>query len=58
MIRSSIGRVPEAAALFYDELANVIEKKELDPKIEVGWIHHVDPTALLGTLKLPLQLVL
>lgn len=38
MVRNSIGHVPEAAALFYDELANIIEKKELDPKIEVRCI--------------------
>ena len=40
MVRNSIGHVPEAAALFYDELANVIEKKELDPKIEVRRIRN------------------
>lgn len=43
MVRDSIGHVPEAAALFYDELANVIEKKELDPKIEV---HRIRNTSL------------
>ncbi|CAB4038860.1 Fanconi anemia group D2 [Paramuricea clavata] len=36
LVRSSISRVPEAAALFYDELANVIEKRQLDPKTEVN----------------------
>jgi hypothetical protein len=36
LVRNSIKRVPEAAALFYDELANVIEKRQLDPKTEVN----------------------
>lgn len=35
LVRNSINRVPEAAALFYDELANVIEKRQLAPKTEV-----------------------
>lgn len=35
LVRNSINHVPEAAALFYDELANVIEKRQLDPKTEV-----------------------
>ena len=36
LVRNSINHVPEAAALFYDELANVIEKRQLDPKTEVN----------------------
>jgi hypothetical protein len=36
LVRNSIKRVPEAAALFYDELANVVEKRQLDPKTEVN----------------------
>jgi hypothetical protein len=35
LVRNSINDVPQAAALFYDELANVIEKRQLDPKTEV-----------------------
>ncbi|XP_028398344.1 Fanconi anemia group D2 protein-like isoform X2 [Dendronephthya gigantea] len=37
LVRNSITRVPEAVALFYDELANVIEKRQLDTKTE-AWI--------------------
>ena len=38
LVRNSINHVPEAAALFYDELANVIEKRQLDPKTEVNGV--------------------
>ena len=38
LIRNCINHVPEAAALFYDELANVIEKRQLDPKTEVIFV--------------------
>ncbi|XP_076105835.1 Fanconi anemia group D2 protein-like [Mytilus galloprovincialis] len=37
LVRTSINRIPEAAALFMDELANVIQKGCLDPKVE-AWI--------------------
>ena len=35
MIRSSTNQTPEAAALFYDELARIIQLGGIDPKIEV-----------------------
>ena len=35
MIRNSISQTPEAAALFYDELARIIQNGGIDPKIEV-----------------------
>ena len=35
LVKTSINRIPEAAALFMDELANVIQKGCLDRKIEV-----------------------
>ncbi len=35
MIRNSISQTPEAAALFYDELARIIQIGGIDPKIEV-----------------------
>ena len=35
MIRNSISQAPEAAALFYDELARIIQLGGIDPKIEV-----------------------
>ena len=35
MIRNSISQTPEAAALFYDELARIIQLGGIDPKIEV-----------------------
>ena len=41
LVRNSINRVPEAAALFYDELANVIEKRQLDTKTEVTRLFNV-----------------
>ena len=37
MIRNSISQAPEAAALFYDELARIIQLGGIDPKIEVHW---------------------
>ncbi|XP_031562635.1 Fanconi anemia group D2 protein-like [Actinia tenebrosa] len=37
MVRSSVARVPEAAALFYDELTRVIEQGDVDRKIK-NWI--------------------
>ena len=40
LIRNCINHVPEAAALFYDELANVIEKRQLDPKTEVSFVSY------------------
>lgn len=36
MVRSSVARVPEAAALFYDELTRVIEQGDVDRKIKVS----------------------
>ena len=36
MIRNSISQTPEAAALFYDELARIIQNGGIDPKIEVA----------------------
>jgi hypothetical protein len=36
MVRSSVIRVPEAAALFYDELTRVIEQGDVDRKIKVS----------------------
>ena len=35
MIRNSTNQNPEAAALFYDELARIIQVGGIDPKIEV-----------------------
>ena len=35
MIRNSIKDTPEAAALFYDELARIVQLGGIDPKIEV-----------------------
>ena len=35
MIRNSIKNTPEAAALFYDELARIVQLGGIDPKIEV-----------------------
>lgn len=35
MIQNSISQTPEAAALFYDELARIIQLGGIDPKIEV-----------------------
>ena len=35
MIRNSVSQAPEAAALFYDELARIIQLGDIDPKIEV-----------------------
>ena len=35
MIRNSISKTPEAAALFYDELSRIIQLGGIDPKIEV-----------------------
>ncbi|KXJ25634.1 Fanconi anemia group D2 protein [Exaiptasia diaphana] len=37
MVRASVNRVPEAAALFYDELTRVIEQGDVDRKIK-NWI--------------------
>ncbi|XP_022805734.1 Fanconi anemia group D2 protein-like [Stylophora pistillata] len=37
MIRNSTNQTPEAAALFYDELARIIQLGGIDPKIE-AWI--------------------
>ena len=34
MIRNSIKDTPEAAALFYDELARIVQLGGIDPKIE------------------------
>jgi len=35
MTRNSVSQAPEAAALFYDELARIIQLGGIDPKIEV-----------------------
>ena len=35
LIRNRISQAPEAAALFYDELARIIQLGGIDPKIEV-----------------------
>jgi len=37
MVRNSVSQAPEAAALFYDELARIIQLGGIDPKIE-AWI--------------------
>ena len=36
LVMGSVARYPEAAALFMDELAGVIHKGIIDPKVEVG----------------------
>ena len=36
LVRSSSNKMPEAAALFFDELANIMEQRQLDRKVEVG----------------------
>eukprot|EP00057_Strongylocentrotus_purpuratus_P008512 XP_011662986.1 PREDICTED: Fanconi anemia group D2 protein [Strongylocentrotus purpuratus] len=33
LVKSSCGQAPEAAALFFDELANIVQKGDLHPKI-------------------------
>ncbi|XP_077977229.1 Fanconi anemia group D2 protein-like [Glandiceps talaboti] len=34
LVRSSSGKMPETAALFFDELAAVVQKGDLDPQVE------------------------
>ena len=44
MVKNCISRSPEASALFYDELAGVVEKVPLDPRIMVcvaGTRHYI-----------------
>jgi hypothetical protein len=36
LVKTSSSRMPEGAALFMDELANVVGKGHLDTKVEVG----------------------
>lgn len=36
LVKSSSESSPEAAALFYDELANLILSSALDPQVQVG----------------------
>lgn len=36
LVRTSCSRMPEASALFMDELCNVISNGQLDPKVEVS----------------------
>ena len=36
MVRNSISRSPDAAALFFDELARVIQQGIIDPRVEVS----------------------
>ena len=36
LVRSSSDSSPEAAALYYDELANLILSSTLDPQVQVG----------------------
>ena len=57
MIRNSISDAPEAAALFYDELARIIQLGGIDPKIEVQ-VYTVKPWLLLKATKRPLLSVL
>lgn len=40
LIRNRISQAPEAAALFYDELARIIQLGGIDPKIEVYFTSH------------------
>ena len=40
LIRNRISQAPEAAALFYDELARIIQLGGIDPKIEVYFTNH------------------
>ena len=40
LIRNRISQSPEAAALFYDELARIIQLGGIDPKIEVNFTSH------------------
>lgn len=40
LVKSSCGQAPEAAALFFDELANIVQKGDLHPKILVRQLLH------------------
>lgn len=37
LVKSSSESSPEAAALYYDELANLIMSTDLDPQVQVGF---------------------